>query len=126
MALLAQVENFTGFIRFYVQDYDYKDVPAADPDPPSEKNWGTLDIIAQPNATCTDIEYDLWNDIVYVDCVNYNDNATHFVDYFIVPVDVSNPKNPIKGIVTHVSNVFGREFSLGITKHFLRMLEARG
>jgi len=48
MALLAQVENFTGFIKFYVQDYNYKDVPAPDPagPPPNNSNWGTVDVIA--------------------------------------------------------------------------------
>ena len=62
---------------------------------------------------------------MYVDCVNYNDNATHFVDYFIIPINVKDPKNPVKGIVTHLSNVFGREFSLNMTRHYMRMLSAR-
>ena len=111
MALIAQVENFTGFVRFYIQDYNYNDVPATDPPPPTNtSNWGTVDIVDARllNATCQDLEYDLNTDIVYVDCVNYNDPTTGFVDYFIVPIDVKDPKNPVKGIITHVKNVFNR------------------
>ena len=81
---MIAVENVQGYAQLYIGTSAYDKVP-------DNAEWGKIPIVNQANQECTDIEFDLQVNFVYVDCVDTSDNVTNFTNYFIVPVNIDDP-----------------------------------